>query len=84
MENPRVFWDIAINGEDQGRVVMELRADIAPKTCENFRFVAQINASELERLQLGCGLTCQIGANACQGAMHGRAWRGEVREAPSL
>eukprot|EP00197_Chlamydomonas_leiostraca_P007296 CAMPEP_0202869428 /NCGR_PEP_ID=MMETSP1391-20130828/12447_1 /ASSEMBLY_ACC=CAM_ASM_000867 /TAXON_ID=1034604 /ORGANISM="Chlamydomonas leiostraca, Strain SAG 11-49" /LENGTH=225 /DNA_ID=CAMNT_0049549741 /DNA_START=80 /DNA_END=754 /DNA_ORIENTATION=+ len=37
VENPRVFWDIAINGEDAGRIVMELRADIAPKTAENFR-----------------------------------------------
>eukprot|EP00983_Pelagomonas_calceolata_P099481 1158460-Pelagomonas_calceolata.AAC.5 len=37
MENPRVFWEVAINGENAGRIVMELRADVCPKTCENFR-----------------------------------------------
>merc|ERR1712242_119913 len=26
-----------IGGEDQGRIVMELRADVVPKTAENFR-----------------------------------------------
>lgn len=35
--NPRVFFDIAILGEETGRVVIELRADVAPKTAENFR-----------------------------------------------
>ncbi|CAH2055921.1 unnamed protein product, partial [Iphiclides podalirius] len=34
--NPFVFLDIAIDGE-QGRIVVELRADIVPKTAENFR-----------------------------------------------
>ena len=29
--------DIQIGGADAGRVVMELRADVAPKTAENFR-----------------------------------------------
>ncbi|KAF8070918.1 PCKR1 [Scenedesmus sp. PABB004] len=37
MENPRVFLDIAIGGEDAGRVVCELRADVTPRTAENFR-----------------------------------------------
>lgn len=35
--NPKVFFDISINGEEPGRIVMELRADTAPKTAENFR-----------------------------------------------
>ena len=35
--NPRVFFDITIGGKPVGRVVMELRADVAPKTAENFR-----------------------------------------------
>jgi cyclophilin family peptidyl-prolyl cis-trans isomerase len=35
--NPRVYFDISINGAASGRIVMELRADIAPKTAENFR-----------------------------------------------
>jgi len=36
-ENPRVFLEIDIGGEVVGRVVMELFANVAPKTAENFR-----------------------------------------------
>jgi len=35
--NPKVFFDITIGGKASGRIVMELCADIAPKTAENFR-----------------------------------------------
>ncbi|XP_055390568.1 peptidyl-prolyl cis-trans isomerase E [Condylostylus longicornis] len=35
--NPQVFFDIRIGGHDAGRIVMILRADIVPKTAENFR-----------------------------------------------
>ncbi|CAK1542739.1 unnamed protein product [Leptosia nina] len=35
--NPLVFLDISIDGEKAGRVVIELRKDIVPKTAENFR-----------------------------------------------
>ncbi|KAJ3013576.1 hypothetical protein HKX48_005662 [Thoreauomyces humboldtii] len=35
--NPKVFFDIAADSQPLGRVVMELRADVAPKTAENFR-----------------------------------------------
>jgi cyclophilin family peptidyl-prolyl cis-trans isomerase len=37
MSNPRVYFDINIGGAPAGRIVMELRADAAPKTAENFR-----------------------------------------------
>ena len=37
MANPKVFFDITIGGQAAGRVVMELRADVVPKTAENFR-----------------------------------------------
>uniref|UniRef100_A0A3P9H5A5 Peptidyl-prolyl cis-trans isomerase n=1 Tax=Oryzias latipes TaxID=8090 RepID=A0A3P9H5A5_ORYLA len=37
MSKPRVFFDIAVNGSPAGRIVMELRADVVPKTAENFR-----------------------------------------------
>merc|ERR1711988_1255742 len=37
MANPRCFFDITIGGADAGRIVMELRGDIVPKTAENFR-----------------------------------------------
>merc|ERR1712151_896828 len=34
---PRVYFRITLDGEDAGRIVMELRADVVPKTAENFR-----------------------------------------------
>lgn len=37
MSNPKVFFDMTIGGERAGRIVMELRADVVPKTAENFR-----------------------------------------------
>jgi peptidylprolyl isomerase len=36
-ENPVVFFDITIGGAPKGRIEMELRADVVPKTAENFR-----------------------------------------------
>ena len=36
-QNPRVFFDLAIGSTPAGRVVMELFADVTPKTAENFR-----------------------------------------------
>ena len=35
--NPKVFFDMTIGGRDAGRIVMTLRADVVPKTAENFR-----------------------------------------------
>merc|ERR1712082_271950 len=35
--HPRVFFDMTCDGSDVGRIVMELRADVVPKTSENFR-----------------------------------------------
>ena len=35
--NPRVFLDLAVGPTPVGRVVIILKADKAPKTCENFR-----------------------------------------------
>ncbi|XP_077999344.1 uncharacterized protein LOC144452176 [Glandiceps talaboti] len=37
MSNPRCYFDITISGIDVGRMVFELRADVVPKTVENFR-----------------------------------------------
>merc|ERR1712157_552758 len=37
MSNPKVFFDMTIGGAPAGRIVMELRADVCPKTAENFR-----------------------------------------------
>jgi len=35
--NPKVYFDMEVGGEDVGRIEFELRADVAPKTAENFR-----------------------------------------------
>lgn len=37
MSNPKVFFDILIGKSKAGRIVMELFADVTPKTAENFR-----------------------------------------------
>ncbi len=34
---PKVFFDVTVDGQKLGRIVMELRADVVPKTAENFR-----------------------------------------------
>lgn len=34
---PKVYFDISIGGKEAGRIVMELRSDVVPKTAENFR-----------------------------------------------
>jgi cyclophilin family peptidyl-prolyl cis-trans isomerase len=35
--NPRVYFDIEMNGEPAGRIVIELFKNIVPRTVENFR-----------------------------------------------
>ncbi|ORY08281.1 cyclophilin A [Basidiobolus meristosporus CBS 931.73] len=37
MSNPRVYFDLSADGQPLGRVTMELRHDVVPKTAENFR-----------------------------------------------
>jgi peptidyl-prolyl isomerase F (cyclophilin D) len=34
---PRCFFDVTADGQPLGRIVMELRADVVPRTAENFR-----------------------------------------------
>jgi cyclophilin family peptidyl-prolyl cis-trans isomerase len=34
---PRCFLDVTVDGKKLGRIVIELRADVVPKTAENFR-----------------------------------------------
>ncbi|KPJ17785.1 Peptidyl-prolyl cis-trans isomerase E [Papilio machaon] len=35
--NPQVYFDVCIGKQELGRIIMMLRADIVPKTAENFR-----------------------------------------------
>ena len=37
MANPKCFFDITIGGKPAGKIIMELRADVVPKTADNFR-----------------------------------------------
>ena len=37
MSNPTVYFDMEIGGKAAGRIEMVLRADVVPKTAENFR-----------------------------------------------
>ena len=37
MANPKVYFDMEVGGKDAGRIVIELKADVVPKTAENFR-----------------------------------------------
>lgn len=50
--NPVVFFDISIAGVPQGRIRLELFADICPKTAENFR---QLCTGELRKSSLPVG-----------------------------
>ena len=34
---PKVFLEVSIGGTPAGRIIIELRSDVVPKTCANFR-----------------------------------------------
>ena len=40
MARPRVFFDVSIDGQPSGRIVLELFDDVVPKTAQNFRELA--------------------------------------------
>lgn len=71
IENPRVFFDVSIGGEAAGRVVIELRKDVAPRTVENFRSLCTGErgiGSSGKRLHFkGCAFHRIIPGFMCQG-----------------
>lgn len=71
VENPRVFFDMEIGGEAAGRIVIELRQDVAPRTVENFRALCtgERGAGRSgKRLHFkGCGFHRIIPGFMCQG-----------------
>ncbi|KOM49187.1 hypothetical protein LR48_Vigan08g001400 [Vigna angularis] len=51
-KNPIVFFDVTIGNIPAGRIKMELFADIAPKTAENFRFSLMTESSPDQLMNL--------------------------------
>jgi cyclophilin family peptidyl-prolyl cis-trans isomerase len=65
MDNPRVFWDVAINGDHAGRIIMELFADVCPRTCENFRYPRHTHVGQMHASREACHELCHACMLAC-------------------
>ena len=82
--NPKVFFDVTMDGEAAGRIVMQLRKDIVPKTADNFR---QLCTGEPGYGYKGCpfhrvipGFMCQGGDFTNQNGTGGKSIYGEKFE----
>lgn len=53
INNPCVFFDIAIGNVAAGRIIMELFADVVPKTAENFRQLCTGEKKGIDGLPMG-------------------------------
>lgn len=58
--NPYVYLDITIEGVAAGRLIFELRADVLPKTCENFRLLCRGQSFQGNNKKLLCYEGCKI------------------------
>lgn len=46
---PRVFLEVSADGKSLGKIVIELRSDVVPKTAENFRRCAPAKRGSVTR-----------------------------------
>merc|ERR1711920_1213517 len=80
-----VFFDMTIGGAPAGRIVMEFRADVAPKTTENFRALCTgekgTGKSGKALTYKNCGFHRIIPGFMCQG---GDFTAGDVRGGESI
>ena len=82
-DNPRVFFEIQIGNRNVGRIEMELRADVVPKTAENFRCLYVSISTNTQIFNCAGSILifiCFTFLPICSLQVHRRKGEGEVRD----